>query len=86
MAMSRKKGRRSRGKEEAVAENPFDELAELIDIKRLPEGPAKPAKSERRVFEPLPPRGGKNTTRGRIDVLRSDRESGWKGSYRSKRF
>ncbi|MCG8599031.1 MAG: translation initiation factor [Verrucomicrobiales bacterium] len=76
--MSRKKGRKANREGEASGGTPFDELSELLGLDNLPKGPEKVDKPARRSLEKLPPRGGKNTTRGRIEIQRQTAHRGGK--------
>lgn len=76
--MSRKRGRKEKQKVEESNGTPFDELSELLGLEKLPKGPDKVEKAAKRSLEKLPPRGGKNTTRGRIDIQRQTAHRGGK--------
>ncbi|NNC90570.1 MAG: translation initiation factor [Akkermansiaceae bacterium] len=66
--MGRKKKRRSTDGGESLTQKPFEALGGLGD---LPPGPAEaPEKTSKR--------GGKNTTRGRVDIIRQTAHRGGK--------
>tara|TARA_R110002096_G_scaffold42893_1_gene115347 strand:- start:726 stop:1118 length:393 start_codon:yes stop_codon:yes gene_type:complete len=66
--MSRKKKRKSTDGEESEAQNPFGALSELSG---LPEGSVSPP-------QPTSRRNRKNTSRGRIDIIRESAHRGGK--------
>lgn len=77
--MSRKKGRGAKGREIEAGENPFDELADLIGLDREEKKAQKITKPAPRIFEKPTQRGGKNTSRGRIEVQRQTAHRGGNG-------
>lgn len=87
--MSRKKNRKSKSRTEALSQNPFAEMAELIGLDKLPEGPeptdSQPESNPVTRIE-LPRRGGKNTTRGRVDIVRQTAHRGGKAVTVAKNF
>ncbi len=66
--MSRKKKRKQSGDEGNLANTPFSKLSELGD---LPEGNFSPS-------QPTSRRNRKNTTRGRLDIIRETAHRGGK--------
>ncbi len=66
--MSRKKKRKQSEEEGNLANTPFNKLSELVD---LPEGNLSPA-------QPTSRRNRKNTTRGRLDIIRETAHRGGK--------
>ncbi len=69
--MSRKKTRRSREEQESTPQNPFGELSQLSG---LPEGEL----SEAAPSQPTSRRNRKNTTRGRLHIIRETAHRGGK--------